>query len=121
MAHSYDPKRMVRGFAVLLAKGAPPGLVVYGFACFTNLAAALRPLRDDARADLLCGRLRDAQDLVEDRRHCQRREHRDLEHCGLRVVEVDRRLVEIASETRPPMSAFISSAMKWSPPDENRA
>jgi DASS family divalent anion:Na+ symporter len=27
--------------AVLLAKGAPPGLVVYGFACFTNLAAAL--------------------------------------------------------------------------------
>lgn len=27
--------------AVLLAKGAPPGLVVYGFACFTNLAAGL--------------------------------------------------------------------------------
>jgi divalent anion:Na+ symporter, DASS family len=27
--------------AVLLAKGAPPGLVVYGFACFANLAAAL--------------------------------------------------------------------------------
>jgi DASS family divalent anion:Na+ symporter len=27
--------------AVLLAKGAPPGLVIYGFACFTNLAAGL--------------------------------------------------------------------------------
>ena len=27
--------------AVLLAKGAPPGLVVYGFACFANLAAGL--------------------------------------------------------------------------------
>lgn len=27
--------------AVLLAKGAPPGLVVYGFACFANLSAAL--------------------------------------------------------------------------------
>jgi DASS family divalent anion:Na+ symporter len=27
--------------ALLLAKGAPPGLVVYGFACFTNLAAGL--------------------------------------------------------------------------------
>ena len=27
--------------AVLLAKGAPPGLVVYGFACFTNLSAGL--------------------------------------------------------------------------------
>ena len=27
--------------AVLLAKGAPPGIVVYGFACFANLAAAL--------------------------------------------------------------------------------
>jgi DASS family divalent anion:Na+ symporter len=27
--------------AVLLAKGAPPYLVIYGFACFTNLAAAL--------------------------------------------------------------------------------
>jgi DASS family divalent anion:Na+ symporter len=27
--------------AVLIAKGAPPGLVVYSFACFTNLAAGL--------------------------------------------------------------------------------
>jgi divalent anion:Na+ symporter, DASS family len=27
--------------AVLLAKGAPPGMVIYGFACFTNLAAGL--------------------------------------------------------------------------------
>jgi len=27
--------------AVLLAKGAPPGIVVYGFACFANLAACL--------------------------------------------------------------------------------
>ena len=27
--------------ALLLAKGAPPGLVIYGFACFTNLAAGL--------------------------------------------------------------------------------
>lgn len=27
--------------AVLLAKGAPPGLVLFGFACFTNLAAGL--------------------------------------------------------------------------------
>ncbi len=27
--------------AVLFAKGAPPGLVVYAFACFTNLAAGL--------------------------------------------------------------------------------
>ena len=27
--------------AVLLAKGAPPGLVVFSFACFTNLAAGL--------------------------------------------------------------------------------
>ena len=27
--------------AVLLAKGAPPGIVVYGFACFANLSACL--------------------------------------------------------------------------------
>lgn len=27
--------------AVLLAKGAPPGMVIYGFACFTNLSAGL--------------------------------------------------------------------------------
>jgi DASS family divalent anion:Na+ symporter len=27
--------------AVLLAKGAPPGLAIFGFACFTNLAAGL--------------------------------------------------------------------------------
>lgn len=27
--------------ALLLAKGAPPGLVIFGFACFTNLAAGL--------------------------------------------------------------------------------
>ena len=27
--------------AVLIAKGAPPGLVVFSFACFSNLAAGL--------------------------------------------------------------------------------
>ncbi len=80
--------------AILLAKQAPIGLIVFAFACFANLSAGLTNYGTTPAPMFFAQEYVPLRGLVANRVHHLPSEYRDLEHNRIRLVEATRDLVK---------------------------